>query len=97
MFEIKLKLRWDFEGWVRRKFCDNEVKKGSMLVIWKDIDNNVHGWKISADNEVGALLQLAGVIKSEKLKKLEDITGIKGEKGKPDFNLPDFPFLGGDI
>jgi len=61
---------------VRKDFCEQELKPGNFLVLWKDIDNEISGWAMPADDEA-AFNKLVAHVSYKKIQKLEDITGIK--------------------
>ena len=77
--------------WIRQWFCKNEVEKGRVLIIWKDVDSSVYGWNCSADAEQLALQSVGKVMRNVKRKKLEQITGIlkKGSDGEYLYPLDD--------
>ena len=66
--------------WIRKLFCKNELKKGRMLVLWKDIDDEVCGWTVKADKQDSALAVVGALMGEKKVEKLEQITGIKNKK-----------------
>ena len=76
-------------GFLRRKirelFCKNEVKKGNMMVLWRDVDDRVYGWGLNADDEQD-LEKVAFIIKNVKTHKLERITGMR--RREEDFPSP---------
>ena len=53
------------------------MPKGEILILWRDIDNQLMGWQVMAHNEDIVLKRVSTLIKRSKLKKLEQITGIK--------------------
>ena len=77
--------------WIRKLFCKNELRPGEILLLWKDVDNDVIGWNASAHNEDIVLIKLSGIIRERKTKKLEQITGIekKGDDGEYLYPLED--------
>jgi hypothetical protein len=75
MWEVKI--RWDFKRWVQDKFFD-QIDKCRICVVWKDIDGQTKAWIINADDKEG-LEKMSYVIDYAKKKKLEDITGVKGD------------------
>ena len=62
--------------WIRKLFCLNEVKKGEVLVMWRDVDNRMYGWSCRADNETVVMTRVSFFMKNIKRRKLEQITGI---------------------
>lgn len=66
---------------VRKLFCKNELSKGDMLILWKDIDNEICGWSGSAESD--HLLQVVRIlVKHKKVEKLEQITGMNKKISK---------------
>ena len=70
--------RW-WEQKLREEFCKREVKQGKIMIVWRDIDDMVYGWNMSADDEAG-LGMVAGKIAEVKHKKLVHIINGKGDK-----------------
>ena len=78
-----------FKKWLRKKFCENEVPKGELLILWRDVDNEVSGWNSKADREEIVLFKVSNYITEKKREKLEYITGIKkGEEESYDSPPP---------
>lgn len=75
---IKSLLAWRQKGLIREAFIRAEIPKGKMLVCWRDVDDMVYGWTLSADQEQD-LLKIAALIWDAKLRKLEGTVkgGIK--------------------
>jgi len=73
---------------IRRLFCGNEVKKGDVLVIWRDVDNRVYGWNASADNEQIVMSRVSFFMKNIKRRKLEQITGMAKKDGDGNLLYP---------
>jgi len=67
---------------IRKMFCKNELKKGEMLILWKDIDNEVSGWNCKADKTDAALYAIGSLVSKKKIEKLEQITGIRKKNVK---------------
>ncbi len=61
--------------WVRKSFCKNEIQKGQVLVIWKDVDNIVYGWSCNADKEEKVLTNVGKIMRETKREKLEQAIG----------------------
>lgn len=76
-------------GWLKKKFYESEVKKGKILVIWRDVDNVTYGWMCSADNEY-RLTAIAKIIDRTKVIKLRRmVVGTKKGENGYDTTLPD--------
>ena len=73
-------MKW-IKRWIRYRFCDNEIQKGEVLIIWKDIDDVTYGWNCVADREEQVLSNVGKIMRNVKMKKLEQITGMKEKKG----------------
>ena len=67
----------DFKRWIRKVFCHNELPKGELLILWRDVDDEIVGWNASADKEELVMMRMSMFIAKAKRKKLEQITGIK--------------------
>ena len=67
-----------FKEWLRRAFCKRELKQGKILILWRDVDDEVRGWTMSADSENG-FHWMGKILDDAKVRKLEKITGMKGE------------------
>ena len=76
--EIKIKI--DISGWIksriRKLFLNRELKSGEILVLWRDWDKTVTGWKIDKEEH---LIMISADMGRKKAQKMESITGIKGE------------------
>jgi len=70
---------------LRKWFTKNEVPKGRVLVIWKDVDEKVYGWSCDASNEQIVMSRMAFFMRNVKRRKLERITGM--EKKDADGNI----------
>ena len=68
---------WDQK--LREKFVRKELRPGRLMIIWRDVDDMVYGWNISADEEMG-LGVIAMRIAEAKRKKLIHIVNAKGSK-----------------
>ena len=75
---MKKWLKKFFHSWLRKIFCENEVKKGMFLVVWRDVDDKVYGWTMKADHEE-RLLAISKIVRRAKVRKLENITGMSRE------------------
>ena len=56
---------------LREKFCDKELEKGTVLILWRDVDNEVCGWSGKADKEDIVLRIISEFISQKKVEKLE--------------------------
>ena len=72
-----------FKGWLRKLFCKQEVHKGQILVLWRDVDDVIYGWNVNADNEKN-LNQVSRIIKRAKVRKLERTVCASGHKKRED-------------
>lgn len=63
---------------IRNYFCRQEIKKGKIMVAWRDVDDMVYGWTLSADEEYD-LVKVAQLITITKNKKLIHIINGKEE------------------
>ena len=72
-------MKW-FKKWIRRTFCRNEVRRGEVLVLWRDVDDKIQGWNCVADREEVVLTSVGKIMKRAKRKKLEQITGMIKKK-----------------
>jgi len=52
------------------------VRKGHVLLLWRDIDDNIEGWHLNDGKYSGEML--AEFLKKGKADKLQKITGMKG-------------------
>lgn len=64
----------------RETFIREQIGEGRIAVIWLDVDSQVYGWDLSADNEVGLMgvIKKIAEVKSDKLKKTVGIMNWKG-------------------
>ena len=67
-------------GWLKKWFCKSEVKKGKILVLWRDVDDSIQGWSVCADDEF-RLTVIAKIIERTKMMRLRRIVTAtkKGE------------------
>lgn len=63
--------------WLVRKEFAKTMSPGKIEVCWVDVDNMVHGWVMSADDEIN-LIRVAKMIQETKQAKLEGILNAKG-------------------
>ena len=82
---VRVKL---IKRWLRYWFTKNEVEKGRVLVIWKDVDKSVYGWTCDASNEQVVMSRMAFFMKNIKRKKLERITGMAKKDGDGNILYP---------
>jgi hypothetical protein len=73
-------VKW-INRWIRKNFCKNELNKGEMLILWKDIDDQIYGWNGSASNEKIALLKVSNCIREKKVSKLEQMVRVTKKIG----------------
>ena len=64
---IRELLRLRSRAITRNKFVNNEVKKDRVVIVWRDVDDEVHSWNLNA-GEVMAIGALMGIKKREKMK-----------------------------
>ena len=74
--------------WLRYWFTKNEVPKGRVLVIWKDVDDRTYGWCCDAGNEQIVMSRMSFFIRNIKRKKLERITGMEKKDGDGNILYP---------
>lgn len=71
--------------WIHQKvkdtFCRREIPRGRILVAWRDVDDMVYGWTLSADEET-ELFKVAQLIAITKHKKLIHIIAGKEQEGR---------------
>ena len=63
----------------REQFVKSEIRPGRIMIAWRDVDNMVYGWDMSADEELGLGL-VARKIAEAKESKLKSIINAKGGK-----------------
>lgn len=73
---MRLLRKWFYKK-VRNYFTRRELKAGKILVMWRDVDDMVYGWHMSADEEFD-LVKVAQLISIAKAKKLIHILEPKG-------------------
>ena len=76
------------DGWLRKWFVKKEVKQGKILVLWRDVDDTMHGWTVSADNEY-RLNVIAKIIDRTKVMKLRRL--VTAQKKGEDSQTAIFP------
>lgn len=61
---------------IRKEFPRQEVEKGEMLVLWRDVDDEVNAWRVKSEDQ---LATVAFIINRNKKDKLQKITGMRAD------------------
>ncbi len=82
-----LNITWkkkSLKGWwlqkLREAFVHKEVEPGRIVIVWRDVDNMVYGWNMSADEESGLLVVAAAIAAAKHKKLVHTVNGKGGNK-----------------